>query len=72
MNAKIAYIIKVSAYVDGRRVDGEYTGGMTLAAARKEAKDFVELVKGDPFACVKICKPNTLGSLKLVEVTHGV
>jgi hypothetical protein len=67
-----SYIIKVSAFVDGRRVDGEYEGGKSLADARKEAAEFVSLVKQDPYACVKICKANTFGRLFFVEVAHGI
>jgi hypothetical protein len=71
-NVPKSYFIKVSAYVDGRSVGGEYSGGGSIGAARKEASDFVSLVKGDPYACVKICRSDSFGRLIVVETVHGI
>jgi hypothetical protein len=64
------YLIKVSST---GRYDGEYDGGDTLAAARKEAKSFLPECKNGRVAIVQFKFGPGLpedGLCQLVEVAH--
>jgi hypothetical protein len=63
------YIIKVRAYIDGRRVDGEYDGGRSLPEARAESAKFSGWAASDPCHTVKICTSDRDGNLRVVETT---
>lgn len=65
----MAYIIKVRAYVGGRRVDGEYHGGGTLRKARREAAKFRQWTRSDPYSAVVIAKP-THDGMRLHVIEH--
>jgi hypothetical protein len=65
------YHIKVSGC--GRRFDGEYPGGETLAKARVEAKSFLPEAKEGRIAIVSFQFGPGLpedGFVKLIEVIH--
>lgn len=49
------YIVKLSGGCrhDGRTVDGEYSGGKTIAAARKEAAEFAGYTSGGQIHIVR-------------------